>query len=298
MKFSYYGISDVGRRYEHNEDYFLLPIGKEMLFIVCDGVGGANSGEVASKTTAQFLAEELSKSGEKQIKESIYKANQKLIAMASGNEKLSGMATTLVLAYFSNDKAQIYSVGDSRCYLYRGNQLEQLTEDQSEVWKLFKMGAITKEQLRTHPRNNVITMAMGTDNDLEVNSYTHQVKEGDVFLLCSDGLTDMLPEGVIAEELNKSVNLEETAKELVRLANEAGGKDNITLILVKVEKPKKRRGLFGVISLLLIVTAAVVFFLQGVKTAAQDISHQETESEQVSDKLIEDNQELVDELSE
>ena len=246
MKFRYFGISDVGRRYEHNEDYFLLPVGKEMLFIVCDGVGGANSGEVASKTTARFLAEDLPKTGEKQIKESILKANQKLMEMASRSESLSGMATTLVLAYFSNDTAQIFSVGDSRCYLYRGNELEQLTEDQSEVWELYKMRAISKEQLRTHPRNNIITMAMGTDNDLEVNSYTHQVKEGDTFLMCSDGLTDMLPEELIAEKLNKSVNLEETANELVRLANEAGGKDNITLILIKAEKTKKILGLFGV----------------------------------------------------
>ena len=136
--------------------------------------------------------------------------------------------------FFWNNKLYLHSVGDSRCYRYRENELQQLTEDQSEVWELYKMGAISKDDIRTHPRNNIITMSLGTAKNVKINSYDYDIRIDDIFLMCSDGLTDMISDQEIVKILSSNKTLDLTSKELIYAALDAGGRDNVTLILIQI----------------------------------------------------------------
>lgn len=248
----YSGKSDTGRKRNHNEDYILLPetsqknlisrINKYIkgyLFIVCDGVGGANSGEVASKLTANSIFEKFynglirSKNPQEKLLRIIKTVNNEVYDLASNSQELSGMGTTLVLALIYRQIAHIISIGDSRAYLLRKHEFSQITSDHSEVWELYSQGIINKEEMRNHPRNNIITMAVGMDEELpenKINCNQITIEKGDTFLLCSDGLTDMVKESDIEQILDNGVN--GAVERLISLANDNGGKDNISAIVI------------------------------------------------------------------
>ncbi len=244
MSIQYFGLTNTGKRYSHNEDYFFLPDKQPLFFILCDGIGGANAGEVASEMTANILYNSFHSSlmntdkvGElrEHITDLIKEVNRKVYLLSRENLRYQGMGTTLVTSLLINDTAIIHSVGDSRCYrLNQEGKLEQLTEDQSFVWELYSSGSISKEEMRKHPRNNIINMAIGTHTDVKVNSYIVNCDEGDFFLLCSDGLSDMLSDNKIKDCLLKDLSLSEICQLLVDRANDEGGKDNITVVLIKV----------------------------------------------------------------
>lgn len=254
MKYS--AISDVGRRYEHNEDYCVLPkpnknygvtyIDKKhkgSIFILCDGIGGANAGEVASELTAIWIFREYYKrpansyTPQAMLEEAIIRINHKIFTLAEENNDYYGMGSTLAATLFIKDDAFIYSIGDSRVYLFRENELRQITEDQSEVWDLYKKGEITKDEIRTHPRNNIITIAIGVEKNMKIedtNRYHLNVRKKDLFLVCSDGLTDMVSDEKIASVLRLKITLKQKTTRLVDLANANGGWDNITIILISI----------------------------------------------------------------
>lgn len=268
MKIKYTAGTDIGKKYKHNEDNFFVPKSKKNVihistnsatyFILCDGMGGANSGEVASQLTVNWLAQSISditnskfritkllskisinnkhNSLNSKIEHSIYEINAKIYELSQKHDQYTGMGTTLVTSVFWNNKLFLHSVGDSRCYRYRENDLQQLTEDQSEVWELYKMGAISKDDIRTHPRNNIITMSLGTAKNVKINSYDYDIQIDDIFLMCSDGLTDMISDQEIVEILKDKTSLDSASKELIYAALEAGGRDNVTVILIEVDK--------------------------------------------------------------
>ena len=249
---NYFAKTDIGKKYDHNEDAFVLPEpnkkyniknpdikNKGRLFVLCDGIGGANAGEVASELTANWIFRDYYSLDDtnidlKKLKEIIQSVNKKIIQLAKEYEKYHGMGTTLAAALFLNNTAYIYSVGDSRVYLLNNKKLQQITEDQSEVWQLYKAGQISKDDIRNHPRNNVLTMALGVDQDIDIQQYECKYNKGDMFLICSDGLTDMVSEEEITKILNKGISLNKILKNLINTANENGGKDNITAIVIKI----------------------------------------------------------------
>lgn len=249
----YFAITDIGKKYDHNEDYYLLPepdekygiskidkLNRGELFILCDGMGGGNSGEVVSELTASWLMKDYySISSEKLIipdilQEIILNINERVIKLSSEHEMYEGMGSTLLALLFINEKAYIYSVGDSRIYLLRGNKLKQITEDQSEVWELYKKNIITREEMRRHPNKHILSNAIGNKNDFKVNYYVQEIEKDDLFLMCSDGLTDMLTDKEIEKTLNyKMSSLKMKGNKLVKDANLKGGRDNITAIMIK-----------------------------------------------------------------
>lgn len=249
----YFGKSDIGKRYDHNEDFFALPVStpqisinkqdirsKGLLFVLCDGVGGLNAGEVASQMAATWILKEYysnntsSENPGENLRKAILNTNERLYHLAQEHESYRGMGTTVVAALFFEGKVFVFSAGDSRFYNLRGDKLIQITEDQSEVWQLYKSGQISKDELRFHPRNNIITVAMGTEKDIELQSYVYDYQKNDLFLLCSDGLSDMVGDEDIKNILQKKRNIKKKVNLLIDEANKNGGKDNITAILVEI----------------------------------------------------------------
>ena len=251
MKIEYYAISDIGKKYKHNEDFYTLPkkdnnilnLDTYRLFVLCDGVGGANAGEVASKLSSEWLQRDFNNLQEDKkinnlsdlISNLIKDISIKINKLSLEYSEYKNMMTTLVSALFYQDRLYLHSIGDSRCYLLRNNKLEQLTDDDSLIWSLYKSGEISKDDLRTHPRKNVISNAIGSDDEFSIHNYEQELLTNDLFLMCSDGLTDMISDEEILISINNKINLQESAIELVNKANEAGGKDNITLILIRVK---------------------------------------------------------------
>ena len=249
----YTAKTDIGKRCPLNEDFYVLPNGRDpsenssgkkvdkikngRLFVLCDGMGGGNAGEVASQMASRWLFNDYYERPKESFPGLVKKVSDKLYNLSLKYEQYKGMGTTLVVALLKGKKMSFYNVGDSRGYLFRKGNLEQLTEDQSEVWELYKMGQIAKEDIISHPRNHIITQALGLDKSFDetnVNFVQAKVQKGDLFMLCSDGLTDMVTEGRIAEILCNNSPLEEKGDALTDAANEAGGKDNITVILVTI----------------------------------------------------------------
>jgi PPM family protein phosphatase len=229
----YAGSSDVGRQRESNEDaLFLSP----PLFAVADGMGGARAGEVASELATKAFEEhgESAEPPERQLTELAQAANSRIHDLASRDESLRGMGTTLTGAIVSDREVAIGHVGDSRAYRLRDGALEQLTRDHSLVAELERSGQISPEAAEHHPQKSIITRALGPEPDVEVDTYTVPARDGDVFLLTSDGLTGMVADDELAGILSKAPSLEEAAASLVRAANQNGGRDNITVVLFRL----------------------------------------------------------------
>jgi PPM family protein phosphatase len=231
---AYAVASDTGRRRRRNEDNYVVA---PPLFAVADGMGGAQAGEVASRLAASALegGDSDGLDGLERIDALIQEANRRIYDRASTDPAASGMGTTMTVALVEGMTVAIGHVGDSRAYLVRGEQMEQLTEDHSLVNELLKSGRLSEEEAHVHPQRSVITRAVGTDPDVDVDGFAIEAEEGDVFLLCSDGLTDMVSDEEILELLHAHrEDLDKAVKSLVTAANRGGGEDNITAVAFRI----------------------------------------------------------------
>jgi PPM family protein phosphatase len=222
--------TDSGRKRRRNEDTLVIA---PPLFAVADGMGGAQAGEVASKLAATTLEDTDSGSlkGEERVVSLIQEANRRVFERASSDPSTSGMGTTMTVALVEPNRVVIGHVGDSRAYLLRDHALEQLTEDHSLVHELMKSGKLSPEEAEVHPQRSVITRALGTDPDVDVDTFSVDTQTGDIFLLCSDGLTTMVDDDDILDVLERHHDdLDRAAKSLVSAANRGGGEDNITVV--------------------------------------------------------------------
>ena len=231
---AYAVASDTGRRRRRNEDNYVVA---PPLFAVADGMGGAQAGEVASQLAASALeaGDSDALEGTQRLDELIQEANRRIFDRASTDPSASGMGTTMTVALVEGMTVAIGHVGDSRAYLVRGEQMEQLTEDHSLVNELLKSGKLSEEEAQIHPQRSVITRAVGTDPDVDVDGFTIEAEEGDVFLICSDGLSDMVEDEAILEVVHSNRDdLDKAVKALVAAANRGGGEDNITAVAFRI----------------------------------------------------------------
>ena len=227
------GLSDVGRQREANEDNLVLA---RPVFAVADGMGGARAGEVASRMAADAFAD-LHADGtpEQRLTLVAKRANRQIYDLAQRDEAHRGMGTTLTAAMVAAGAVSIGHVGDSRAYRLRDGELEQLTHDHSLVAELERSGQLSPEAAEHHPQRSIITRALGPEPDVEVDTHTHAARAGDTYLLCSDGLTGMLSDDEVAALLRGAPSLDDAATSLVRAANQNGGKDNITVVLFRLD---------------------------------------------------------------
>jgi len=253
MRLSVAGTTDVGQKRTHNEDTFLL-LPEEQLWCVADGMGGHASGEVASRIAVEEMAEFFRLTGrddeatwpfredparrhdENRLATAVKLANLRIFERAQGDERLRGMGTTLVCAHVERGggTAVVAHVGDSRAYLVRGAAITQLTEDHSLLNDYLKAKRLTPEEVESFPHKNVIVRALGMKDTVEVDLRRQPLQDGDVLLLCCDGLSGMVPDERIAELIRQHPgDLKGAAQALVDAANEAGGVDNITCVLVQ-----------------------------------------------------------------
>ncbi len=244
MKWAYAGKTDVGKVRQGNEDA-LFADGERGVFIVADGMGGHVAGEVASQIVTETVGPGVGEAIEqgyrgaelkKRMLKLIAEANQRILERAQDEPEKRGMGTTLtLLALVPDDGYVIDQVGDSRGYLLRDGELQQITRDHTVVQQQVDRGTLTPEQARDHPLSHILTRALGTDSAVAADSYGAETKPGDVFLLCSDGLSGMVPDselrGILASPTD---DLDEIAEALIEAANEAGGVDNVTALVVKI----------------------------------------------------------------
>jgi serine/threonine protein phosphatase PrpC len=225
-------VSDAGRRRRRNEDSYVL---EPPLFAVADGMGGAQAGEIASRIAASVLRDSSAPRGEDAVVTLIQEANRRVYEAAATDEARSGMGTTITMALVDDGSVHVGHVGDSRAYRIRDGRLEQLTEDHSLVAELVRSGRLSEEEAHVHPQRSVITRVLGTDPEVDVDIFTVETSPGDVFMLCSDGLTSMVGDEAILGivERNRS-NLEQVAHALVDAANKGGGEDNITVVVFEI----------------------------------------------------------------
>ena len=234
----HFGVTDAGKVRENNEDSLLTGDGKdETLFAVADGIGGFEAGEVASSLAIDTLRD---LSPGDSLVEAIQEANRRVLDAARENQKHSGMGTTVVAVRFAGKDgkpaAEVAHVGDSRAYLLRDGDLTPLTEDHSLVAELVRSGSLTRAQASEHPQKNLITRALGAEEEIEVDTNTVFVGDGDRLLLCSDGLSDLVPEDKMASLLSDEPSAESSSQKLLLAALEAGGSDNVTVVVVDIKK--------------------------------------------------------------
>jgi protein phosphatase len=226
--------SDTGRKRRRNEDNYVVA---PPLFAVADGMGGAQAGEVASRLAASALegGDSDGLDGLERVDSLIQEANRRIYDRASTDPSASGMGTTMTVALVEGMTVAIGHVGDSRAYLVRDERMEQLTDDHSLVNELQKSGKLSAEEAHSHPQRSVITRAVGTDPDVDVDGFTIEAEEGDVFLICSDGLTDMVEDEEILELVHQHRDdLDKAVQALVAAANRSGGEDNITAVAFRI----------------------------------------------------------------
>ncbi|UTR10927.1 Stp1/IreP family PP2C-type Ser/Thr phosphatase [Evansella sp. LMS18] len=235
--------TDVGKIRSHNEDdgFISEQLNGQMLVLVADGMGGHQAGDVASKMTKDILLEKWQeinrplnpKEAEKWLEDSIYEVNRRLFEHAQKHPQCKGMGTTLVASICTDQFISHAHVGDSRIYLKSEGQMKQITSDHSLVAELVRSGQISEEEAQNHPRRNVVLRALGTESNIKVDVNTINWDPGALLMLCSDGLTDMLPEEEIYEQITDEGKLEKLAEQLIQMANDRGGEDNITIALIR-----------------------------------------------------------------
>jgi protein phosphatase len=227
--------TDTGRQRRGNEDsaYARAP-----LFVIADGMGGAQAGEVASRIAVEAFQADLPEEGssEERLTSVVQTANRRIYEISRTEHERAGMGTTLTAVYLDGAEIAIAHVGDSRAYLFRDGELEILTQDHTLVGELVKRGKLTEAQAAEHPQRSIITRALGIDAEVEVDTWTYGGRAGDIVLLCSDGLTSMISEDQISDILSHETDLDRAATRLIDEANEAGGRDNITVILFTLEE--------------------------------------------------------------
>jgi len=232
----HFKLTDTGRHRQANEDAYFA---RSPLFAVADGMGGAQAGEVASGIAVSVLQDGLpagAGSVEQRLAGAVRDANAEIHRRSQNEPELSGMGTTFTLAYLGEEELTVAHVGDSRTYRWRDGKLELLTEDHSLVGEFVRQGKITQEEADEHPQRSIITRALGPEAQVDVDTHTWRAEPGDVYLLCSDGLTSMIHEAQVAEILRDNRSLRSAGRALVDAANAAGGRDNITVVLFLVEE--------------------------------------------------------------
>jgi protein phosphatase len=239
VHFTAAALSDRGRRRPTNEDAFGFSV-ESGIYFVCDGMGGAAAGEVASSLAIDAMLHELSSRGPSAAlpevaEEAVLVANQAVFYRSQRNQKLNGMGTTLVGIVAEERNLWVINVGDSRCYRMREGRLEQITLDHSLVEEQVRLGRMTRAEALRSPLRNVITRALGTQSCVTPDIFGLEAEPGDLYLLCSDGLTRELPDTAIAALLAGALPLDQLCSRLVAAANKAGGNDNITCILIRAE---------------------------------------------------------------
>ena len=235
-----YSITDTGVMREMNQDYFFAsdePVGNlPNLYIVADGMGGHKAGDYASRYTTQRLVASVSRSPEEEpvtiLKEAIATANRLLIEEAMEDESKRGMGTTVVAATIIDRKLYVANVGDSRLYLV-GREMHQITRDHSLVAEMVRIGEMRAAEAKAHPDKNIITRAIGASEHVEADFFEVDLTPEDRILLCTDGLTNMVDDSVIREIVTEDAPIEERVEKLVNAANRAGGKDNITVMIIE-----------------------------------------------------------------
>ena len=227
-------LSDVGRARQGNEDSFLE---RSPLFAVADGMGGARAGEVASGIAVATFDDEPQPdaSPEERLAAVARAANERIYQLAQEDASHAGMGTTFTAVLATGNEIAIGHVGDSRLYRWREGELERLTDDHSLVEEFVRQGKLTPEEAEVHPQRSIITRALGPEANVEVDTFTYPAKDGDVYLACSDGLTGMISEGDVANILSSASSLDDASKHLVDAANANGGRDNITVVLFRLE---------------------------------------------------------------
>lgn len=235
-----FSLTDIGKRRKVNQDYVYTserPVGNlPNVFIVADGMGGHKAGDYASKCTVETMVQEIRDSlevnPEKILKRAIEVANERIIKLAAQNEDLSGMGTTVVAATCMGRFLRVANMGDSRLYVI-GEKITQITRDHSLVEEMVRMGGLDREDARTHRDKNIITRAIGAADTVDIDFFNVELKQDEVVLMCSDGLTNMLEDEEIRMILNGQRDIVEKAEELVKAANNNGGKDNISVVLIE-----------------------------------------------------------------
>ena len=231
----YYTGTDTGRQRRANEDSLLA---RAPLFVVADGMGGAQAGEVASRIAVEAFQPGIADAShpERELAELARSANERIHSLSHSNAEQAGMGTTLTALYVGEHEVAIAHVGDSRAYCLREGKLLRLTDDHTLVDELMRQGRLTPEEAVEHPQRSVITRALGPEGAVEVDTRSFQARAGDVYLLCSDGLTTMVPEQDIATVLNSHTGLHDAGEALIRAANDAGGRDNVTVVLLRLKE--------------------------------------------------------------
>ncbi len=235
-----FSITDIGKKRKLNQDYVYTseqPIGNlSNVFLVADGMGGHNAGDYASKYTVETIVSEIEKSFEKNpvkiLGKAIEVANEHIRKRSEESPDLEGMGTTVVVATVIGKYLQVANVGDSRLYIVN-NEIRQITRDHSLVEEMVRMGGIDRESARNHPDKNIITRAIGASESVDVDFFSVELNAGDIVLMCSDGLTNMLEDEEIRMILSGQRDIVEKAEELVKAANNNGGKDNIAVVLIE-----------------------------------------------------------------
>ena len=234
-----FSITDIGKKRKLNQDFVYAsdePIGNlPNIYIVADGMGGHNAGDYVSKCTVETIVREIQSSFEKSpiriLGKAIREANDKVRRKARSDVSLSGMGTTVVAATCMGKYLQVANVGDSRLYIIN-DEIRQITRDHSLVEEMIRMGGLDREAARNHPDKNIITRAIGAKDTIEIDFFNEELKSGDIVLMCSDGLTNMLQDEEINAILKGTGTLKERAEKLVEAANNNGGRDNIAVIII------------------------------------------------------------------
>ena len=236
-----YSITDIGRRRTMNQDYVYAseqPVGNlKNLLIVADGMGGHNAGDLASRYTVELMVEYITNEKDEKrpvslLSSAIHHANELVMEKARSAKEYEGMGTTIVAATVTDGCLYVANVGDSRLYLIR-DDIRQITKDHSLVEEMVRSGKLKKEEARKHPNKNVITRAVGVERKVNIDFFDLRVRKGDKILLCSDGLSNMLEDSEICAIVKSGGDVEERARKLITAANQNGGKDNISVVLVE-----------------------------------------------------------------
>ncbi len=254
MNYEYAALTDTGRMRANNEDSVAFDPAAG-LAVLADGMGGYNAGEVASGMATAFITTELgqwlsqaegralSRDIKRAMEICVENANTSIFNSACSNPDYSGMGTTLVVGAFLGPRLLLGHIGDSRCYRWRNNVLVQITRDHSLLQEQLDAGLITAAQAAISPNRNLVTRALGVEASVMLDVNEFKVEAGDVYVMCSDGLSDMVSDAAISAEFSRSTALDTLAENLIHLANDAGGRDNISVLLVKASQSIKNRGL-------------------------------------------------------
>ncbi len=256
MNYHFCAITDPGRARDNNEDSVVFDEDTDIA-ILADGMGGYNAGEIASGMATAFIKSELSRwlteaghgAKPREVRRAmeicVDNANRSIFNAADSNPQYSGMGTTLVVCVFQDDVLLLGHIGDSRCYRLRNGSFSQITRDHSLLQEQIDAGLITPEQALTSSNKNLVTRALGVEDVVMLELHEHKVEPGDLFLLCSDGLSDMVNDAEIANIIDGPEALEQKADQLVNVANEHGGRDNITVMLIQAGAIAEKRGLIS-----------------------------------------------------